>query len=66
MAQEVILALGGITRLSRHLGHRHPSTVQGWWERNVIPVRQQRRILELAQERGISIEPIDLIAGADR
>ncbi|WP_353442279.1 carph-isopro domain-containing protein [Sphingomonas faeni] len=61
MTQKVISALGGITQVSRLLGHRHPSTVQGWWERNVIPARQQRAVLDLARQRGMVIEPIDLI-----
>ncbi|WP_430739019.1 carph-isopro domain-containing protein [Sphingomonas paeninsulae] len=35
--RDLIASRGGIRPLARALGHKNPSTVQGWWERNSIP-----------------------------
>ena len=57
----VIISLGGISGLSRGLKHRNPSTVQGWWEREVIPPRRMPEVLAYAQEVACPIDPLDLI-----
>jgi hypothetical protein len=59
----IIRRFGGIKPMSKSLQHRHHTTVQGWWERNVIPARQQAAVLEAAQAAGIDIKPSDLIPG---
>ena len=61
--RQVIVSLGGISALARGLGHRNPSTVQGWWERDVIPAHQQAFVLEAARVAGLGLEPSDLIPG---
>lgn len=53
----VITELGGITAVARRLGHKNVTTVQGWWDRDVIPAQRQREILDLAEQMGKSIEP---------
>ena len=63
--RSVITALGGLSAVSRGLGHKHPTTVQGWWERGVIPAQQQKRILDLAARRNVAVDPLDLIPGSD-
>lgn len=35
--EELVRAFGGLTAMSRALGHRHPSTVQGWLTRGAVP-----------------------------
>ncbi len=57
--ENIIAKFGGLTALATALGHRHPTTVQGWKARGVIPARQQARILAAARERGIELSPAD-------
>lgn len=59
--RKVITTCGGITALARALKHRHPSTVQGWWERQVIPAWQQRSVLQIAQMSDPNITAFDLL-----
>lgn len=61
-AKEIIHLFGGVRPMARSLQHASHTTVQGWAERNLIPAKQQRVVLELARQRGVAIEPIDLIA----
>ena len=60
-AKQVITRLGGMRRVSHLLGHRNHTTVQGWWDRDVIPARRQSEILSLAEREGVPIEAADLI-----
>ncbi|WP_420893913.1 carph-isopro domain-containing protein [Sphingomonas paucimobilis] len=57
----VITECGGITALSRELGHRNPSTVQGWWDRETIPARWQRAVLAVCIKLGVKVDPLDLM-----
>jgi hypothetical protein len=59
--RSVITRFGGISALANALRHKHPSTVQGWWTRNIIPAHQQANVLEAARDRELHIEAIDLI-----
>ncbi|WP_414885980.1 carph-isopro domain-containing protein [Sphingomonas sp. Root50] len=61
MSKAIIRQFGGIRPLARALQHRNPSTVLGWWKRNIIPARQQPNVLRLAQELGLDINAADLI-----
>lgn len=61
--RSIIASFGGIAKMARTLRHRNPSTVQGWWERGVIPAQQQAVVLEAARSSGIHLEPSDLIPG---
>ena len=56
-ADHIIEKFGGLTALARLLGHKHPSTVQGWAQRGIIPARRQHELLDLAKERGIALRP---------
>lgn len=55
----VISKFGGVPALARLLGHSHPTTVYGWKDRGVIPVRQQPILIALARDKGIALEPAD-------
>ncbi len=46
------------------LGHRSHTTVQGWWDRDVIPAQRQREVLDEAKRRKIKVTADDLIASA--
>ena len=48
----IITALGGITAVARELRHRNVTTVQGWWDRDIIPAHRQRSVLDLAKRLG--------------
>ena len=55
-------AFGGVRRLARLLD-RDPSAISRWKSSGHIPANQQRRVLELAWERGIDLTGHDLIFG---
>jgi hypothetical protein len=56
----VIIELGGISAVARGLGHKHVTTVQGWWEREIIPAQRMRDVLLLARAQGKNI-PADAL-----
>lgn len=58
-SEQIIAKFGGITALSRALGHKHPSTVQGWKERGFIPANRQEEVLGKAREAGVELAPED-------
>lgn len=58
----IVDLFGGLTPMARALGHRHPSTVQGWKARGVIPARQQAQVLEAAKRHGVPLQPADFFA----
>jgi hypothetical protein len=58
--ERIIERFGGLSALARALGHRHPTTVQGWKQRGIIPARQQQQVLAAAQREGIALNPADL------
>lgn len=43
------------------LGHINHTTVQGWWDRDVIPARRQPEVLALAAREGVELTAADLI-----
>lgn len=57
--QEIINKFGGLTSLSKMLGHKNPTTVQGWKERGIVPARQQIKLLKAARKHGIDLKPDD-------
>lgn len=63
-AERVIRKFGGLTALSKALGHQNPTTVQGWKERGFIPVRQQGAVLAAARAKGIELSADELIGEA--
>nr|WP_089221320.1 hypothetical protein [Sphingomonas laterariae] len=48
--QRIIKRLGGIRKLSRLLGHRNASTVQGWFQRGQIPAAQMEKVLSAVSQ----------------
>ena len=61
-AENIISKLGGITAAARVLGHRNPTTVQGWMERGFIPAHRQEEVLIGARGAGIDLQPSDFVA----
>jgi hypothetical protein len=60
-AKAVIRKFGGIRKLARILGHEHPTTVQGWAKRDLIPAHRQREVLDAAKAQKLTIRAADLI-----
>lgn len=63
--RSVISELGGISAVARELKHRNVTTVQGWWDREVIPARRQRQVLDLAARLGKDITAEQVIPSAE-
>jgi len=57
----IIDRFGGLHAMARALGHKHPTTIQGWKERGIVPARQQRVVLDAAKAAGIELSADDLI-----
>ena len=58
-ADRIIAHFGGLTKMAAALGHRHPSTVQGWRDRGYIPANRQQEVLDRARELSIPLQPAD-------
>lgn len=58
---DIIDELGGSREVSRALGHKNPSTVQGWKSRESVPQWQMTHLLDLAESKGKSITADDLL-----
>ena len=58
-ANHIIELFGGTRSMARILGHRNPTTVQGWKERGTIPTRHHSEILVKGKQNGIEIRPKD-------
>ena len=58
-AEHIIAQFGGISALAKVLGHKHPTTVQGWKARGWIPSRHQTEIFNKAREIGIDLKKDD-------
>jgi hypothetical protein len=63
-AAQIIDRFGGVSALARALGHKWPTTVQGWKTRGVIPAGQQQKILDAARKSGIGLVPADFFEAA--
>lgn len=46
--QAAITKLGGIRALARKLGHSSHTTVQGWFDRNRIPLERWEEVIAVA------------------
>lgn len=53
--RDLIALIGGLTVVSRKLGHRHCTTVQRWCERNSLPPWRRPEIAALLAEEGIRL-----------
>jgi len=59
--RSVIDRLGGISKVARELRHKNVTTVQGWCDRDTLPPRRQREVLDLATRLGKDVDPLELI-----
>jgi hypothetical protein len=64
-AEHIIEIFGGKAAMAHALGHKHPTTVQGWQKRGFIPAKQQQAVLDLGRSLGLSIGPEDFFPAAD-
>lgn len=55
---------GGVRKLARAL-NRDPAAVSRWQKSGIVPTSVQRRLLELAWERGIDISAHDIVFGRE-
>ncbi|MGZ6195476.1 MAG: carph-isopro domain-containing protein [Candidatus Binataceae bacterium] len=63
----IIARFGGVRPLAEALGHAHPTTVQAWKRRKVIPVRQIPAVIAAAAARGLALTPEDFfVAESER
>ena len=62
--RDIIKKLGGIRPLARELGHKYPSKVQGWHDRNSIPLKLVPAILKLARTMQKRLKMADFFDGA--
>lgn len=53
--RRIVNLFGGLTRLSTGLGHRNPTTVQGWLVRGVVPVRQIPKVIAVGRKLGVEL-----------
>lgn len=58
-AERIIFKFKGVSAMSRALGHKYPTTVQGWKTRKQIPADQQQHVLDAAGREGIALGPED-------
>lgn len=61
LIDRIIEHFGGLTALARALGHRNPTTVQGWRDRGRVPLEHIHQVVAVANERGMSLSPDDFI-----
>lgn len=55
---KIIELFGGLTAMSRALGHKHPTTVQGWKESNRIPSWREHEINAAAKKLKIKLKDL--------
>jgi hypothetical protein len=65
-AAYIIELFGGVSALARALGHKWPTTVQGWKNRGIIPAHAQQDVLDAAKREGINLTPADFFARTDQ
>jgi hypothetical protein len=62
-AADIVSALG-IAALAREFGHENVSTVSSWRLRDSIPSAHWRRIVEIAEARGVGWITLEALADA--
>jgi hypothetical protein len=60
-AEYIISKFGGINAMAAKLGHRNSSTVQGWYERGIIPPRRYPEILRAGKDLNTPVMPEDFV-----
>lgn len=64
-AREIIKELGGVTAVSKQLGVPL-TTVSSWCRFNHVPTWRQTKLLEIAIDKGVSLNTDDFPAPAER
>lgn len=62
--EQIIEKFGGITGLARALGHKNPTTVQGWKERDVIPAQRIPEVIKAGHANGLELTLDDFFEAA--
>lgn len=57
---------GGMSALARELGHKNPTTVQGWKDRGRVPAEHVRAVIAAAAKKNIVLTPDDFLPDAPR
>lgn len=60
----VIDRFGGVRKLARAIG-RDPAAISRWKKLGTVPTAVQKRILEVAWERGMDVTAHDMIFGRE-
>ena len=63
-AEQVIRKFGGIRPMASALGHRNPSTVQGWKMRGTIPSKRWPEIRDAGRRLGFIVPPLEFLEAA--
>jgi hypothetical protein len=68
---QIITELGGIRGLARKLDHPIHTTVQGWYQRNSIPIDRWQEVIAVAEREGKPIGteqllPVELRGPSDQ
>ena len=58
----MIEKFGGMSKLSRALGHKNPTTVQSWKANGFIPTAWQQPVYDACVDNGIKVSIDDFIA----
>ncbi|HYF40909.1 MAG TPA: GIY-YIG nuclease family protein [Ramlibacter sp.] len=64
-AQCIVRRFGGLAPLSRALGHKHPTTVQGWLRSGWVPAKHVESIRAAAARLGIALKLEEFIYGTE-
>jgi|GEM_PF-5849063 len=62
--EKIIGAFGGLSALARAMGHRNPTTVQGWRDRGCVPARQIPGVIAAAERLKLPLALADFFDGA--
>lgn len=52
---KIIAQFGGLSAMARALGHKHPTTIQGWRDSGRIPEWRMNEVIELAKKENIDM-----------
>lgn len=66
IAAQLIEKFGGLTSMSRVLGHKHCTTVQGWRDSGSVPSWRWPEILQAAKREGVDVSEEYTLAVSDK
>lgn len=59
--REIIDRLGGIRKVAKMLGHTNHTTVQGWYERDRIPVERWGELIQCDEATTVGLAAADFM-----